>query len=71
MVDLGHKISASKESRMWEYFVGLGFFIWLLSVLAFVFWLWMLIDCLQNTALEGTEKIVWILVLIFLTFLES
>jgi heme A synthase len=32
----------------------------------FVFWLWMLIDCLKNPRLQGTEKIVWILVIILL-----
>jgi uncharacterized membrane protein YczE len=34
--------------------------------LLFAFWLWMLVDCLKNQALQGTEKIVWVLVIIFL-----
>jgi hypothetical protein len=35
-------------------------------VLLFVFWIWMLIDCIQNERLTQTEKIVWVLVVIFL-----
>jgi hypothetical protein len=38
----------------------------LLSLLFFVFWIWMLIDCIQNQRIKGTEKIVWVLVIIFL-----
>jgi len=39
----------------------------LLAIVAlFVFWLWMLVDCLKNPRLQGTEKIVWVLVIIFL-----
>jgi hypothetical protein len=34
--------------------------------LLFLFWLWMLIDCLKNPALQGAEKIVWVLVIVFL-----
>ncbi len=37
-----------------------------LCVLAFVFWLWMLIDAIQNPRLGSTEKVVWVLVIIFL-----
>jgi hypothetical protein len=38
----------------------------LLALLFFVFWIWMLIDCIQNQRIKGTEKIVWVLVIIFL-----
>ena len=31
-----------------------------------VFWIWGLIDCLNNEPSEGNEKIVWILVIILL-----
>jgi hypothetical protein len=37
-----------------------------LCLAMFVFWVWMLVDCLQNPRLEGAEKIVWVLVIIFL-----
>jgi len=48
----------------------IGLFIALLGllvvVLIFVFWIWMLIDCIKNTRLTDTERVVWVLVIIFL-----
>lgn len=38
----------------------------LVGVLIFVFWIWMLIDAITNSRLDGTQKIVWVLVIIFL-----
>ncbi len=38
----------------------------LISLVGFAFWLWMLVDCLTSTALVGADKIVWVLVIIFL-----
>ena len=35
-----------------------------LGVLAFVFWIRMIIDCVKNEP-EGNDKLVWILVIIF------
>lgn len=51
--------------------IGLFFLlIWLaFAALFFVFWLWMLIDAIQNPRLDGTQKVVWVLVVIFLPFL--
>jgi hypothetical protein len=47
--------------------VGLAtlFFV-LLGILAFVFWIWMLVDCIRNHRLTSTQKIVWVLVILFL-----
>jgi len=42
-----------------------------IGLLAFIFWIWMLIDAIQNRSLSGTEKIVWVLVIIFLHFLGA
>ena len=45
---------------------GLIFLIFLaVGILASVFWIWMLIDCATNKSLDGTLKIVWILVILF------
>ncbi len=38
---------------------------------AFVFWLWMLIHAIQNRGLNDSERIVWVLVIIFLNFLGA
>ncbi|MEM5853263.1 MAG: PLDc N-terminal domain-containing protein [Candidatus Aenigmatarchaeota archaeon] len=44
-------------------------FIAALALLIFIFWLWMLIDCLKRKKFE--DKLVWILVLIFLNFIGA
>ena len=43
----------------------------LLSVAGFAFWLWMLIHAITNKGLPDGEKIVWVLVIIFLPFIGS
>ena len=43
----------------------------LLGILCFIFWLWMLVDCLKNPRLQGTEKLIWVLVVIILPFIGS
>jgi hypothetical protein len=42
-----------------------------LILAAFVFWIWMLVSAIQNKGLNGTEKVVWVLVIIFLHFLGA
>jgi len=37
----------------------------------FAFWVWMLIDALRNKALTDNEKLVWVLVIVFLHFLGA
>jgi cytochrome c oxidase assembly factor CtaG len=41
--------------------IGLAF-----VVLSSIFWIWMIVDCATNPSLKDTDKIVWILVVIFL-----
>jgi hypothetical protein len=35
------------------------------SLLFFVFWIWMLIDCIRSKALSDGEKVAWTLVIVF------
>jgi hypothetical protein len=42
-----------------------------LALAVFAFWLWMLIDALTNKGLQGTEKIVWVLVVILVPCIGS
>lgn len=42
-----------------------------LSLAGFAFWLWMLIHAITNKGLPDGEKIVWVLVIIFLPFIGS
>jgi prolipoprotein diacylglyceryltransferase len=37
----------------------------ILGVLVFVFWISMLIDCLKRKFKEDSEKIVWVIVIVF------
>ena len=37
----------------------------IIGALALVFWIWMLVDCIQNDRLASNEKIIWVLVIIF------
>ena len=43
----------------------------LFCLAACVFWIWMLISAIQNQGLNGTEKVIWVLVIIFLHFLGA
>ncbi|MGH2479425.1 MAG: PLDc N-terminal domain-containing protein [Ktedonobacteraceae bacterium] len=35
-----------------------------LALAVIAFWIWMLVDCLQNEPSEGNDKIAWLLVII-------
>ncbi len=41
------------------------------GLLYIIFWIWMLVDCLTNSRLKGVDKIVWVLVIIFIQCLGS
>ena len=56
---------------MFEWIFGLGFVGILLVVVASIFWIWMLIDCLVKPRLVGVEKLVWVLVIFFLHLLGA
>lgn len=43
----------------------------LLSLVCFAFWIWMLVDCLTNNGLQGNDKIVWVLVILFASFIGA
>ena len=43
----------------------------IISLAGFVFWLWMLVDAIKNRSLTDGEKVVWVLVIIFLPVLGS
>jgi hypothetical protein len=38
---------------------------------AFVFWIWMLIDAITNKGLTDTEKLIWVVVIIFVHFIGA
>lgn len=36
----------------------------LIGLLATVFWIWMLVDCLMNESSHGNDKIIWAIVIL-------
>jgi len=42
-----------------------------LGLLLLAFWIWMLVDAIQNKGLADGEKIGWVLAIVFLHFLGS
>jgi hypothetical protein len=36
-----------------------------LLLLAFAFWIWMLVDCATKESSQGNDKVIWILVILF------
>ena len=42
-----------------------------LAVLIFVFWIWMLVDCVQRKFKNDSDKVVWVLLIIFLHILGA
>jgi uncharacterized membrane protein YphA (DoxX/SURF4 family) len=55
--------------RMFGLFAGFTLFFALFGILSVIFWVWMLIDCLQRRRFE--DKLVWVLVLLFLNVLGA
>ena len=41
-----------------------------IAIVSFIFWIWMLIDCLTSS-LAPTEKLIWALVIVFLHVLGA
>lgn len=35
----------------------------LMSIAAFAFWIWMLIDCATKESSQGNDKVVWIIII--------
>jgi uncharacterized RDD family membrane protein YckC len=49
----------------------IGLFGAVIAIAVCIFWIWMLIDCLHNPRLQGTEKLIWILVILVLHVLGA
>lgn len=42
-----------------------------LVIFQLVIWIWMLVDCLQNEPSTGNDKVIWVLLMVFLGILGS
>jgi hypothetical protein len=43
----------------------------LIGLFCLLLWIWMLLDCLTNRGIEGSEKVAWVLVILLLPFIGS
>lgn len=43
----------------------------LISLAATIFWLWMLTDCASHEPSEGNDKLVWVLIILFVPLFGS
>lgn len=41
------------------------------AIAGFVLWVWALVDCIQNEPPTGQERLIWVLVIIFLQWLGA
>ena len=48
-----------------------AFFAVVLGLAAMALWIWMIIDCATNEPSEGNDKVVWILVVVLLSWLGA
>jgi Phospholipase_D-nuclease N-terminal len=51
--------------------VGLLLMVFPLGLALLAFWIWMLIEAIQNKGLTDSERIVWVLVIVFLHLLGA
>ncbi len=49
----------------------LALFLGGLGLVACIFWIWMLIHAITNKGLDSVEKLIWVLVILFLHFLGA
>ncbi len=42
-----------------------------IALLGTVFWVWMLVDCAMHEPTEGSDKIVWVLIILFTHFIGA
>jgi hypothetical protein len=64
LVQVGGALLGQNDAGLFAAFGGLMILVWIIALLATVFWVWMLIDCLVSN-MPTNEKILWALVIIF------
>jgi hypothetical protein len=64
-------VEETEMDNLFQWFMGFGALAVGLFIIASVFWVWMLIDCLANPRLLTVEKVVWFCVIFFLHLLGA
>ncbi len=53
------------DNIFWFPFMAVGFGImFIVGILAFLFWLWMIVDCAKRSLQNDVEKIVWLVIIV-------
>ena len=60
----GNALLGDGGAGLFAAFGGLIILVWIIGIIASIFWIWMLIDCLVSNMPTG-EKILWFLVIFF------
>lgn len=55
----------------WPVIAGLGALAFLIWLVVFAFWVWMIVDCARRNFKNGTEKIIWIIVVVLAGWLGA
>ena len=42
-----------------------------IGILSIIFWIWMIVDCALNEPSEGNDKIVWIIIIVFVQLIGA
>jgi hypothetical protein len=53
------------------FFMAMFLVFFLLMFAGTIFWIWMIVDCVQNEPATGNDKIVWLLLLLFTHFVGA
>jgi hypothetical protein len=64
LAPFGSALLGQNGAGLFAAFGGLMILVWIIGIIATIFWVWMLIDCLVSTLPTG-EKILWFLVIFF------
>ena len=59
------------EIVFWPFVAAFAGAVAIVGILILFFWIWMLVDCAKRKFRNDVEKIVWIVVLIFATWLGA
>jgi hypothetical protein len=51
--------------------IGLFLILGSLGLFCLVFWIWTIVDCASNEPSEGNDKLIWILVILFVGIIGS
>jgi hypothetical protein len=63
--------AAPDPAGAFSVFAGVGIVFAIIALLTSIFWIWMLIDCATSAKLDGTQKLVWVLIILFLHFIGA